>query len=111
MRRIWDRLDKPVRVAVVVGVILAVGAIPLSTVVAMLVGLAAAAILGYAFPSDHLKVGVTVAAPILTVAFLVGLVRGVGAVTLLVVLGCSLILPVGLARVGAGARLGSGSRS
>ena len=89
-----------------VGVILAVAAIPLPTLVALAVGLAAAAGLGYAYPDRDIRVGVMVAVPILSVAFLMGLLRGFGATVLVVFLGCSLILPVALARLGANARRG-----
>lgn len=109
MQRIWGRLDRPSRVSLIIGVVLAVAAIPLPTLLALAVGLVAAAALGYAFPANATRVGVLVAAPVLTVAFLVGLVRGFSATILLVFIGCSLILPVGLARLGAGARTGPGT--
>ncbi len=106
MRQLWSRLDRPARVALLTGVVLALAAIPLHTLLALAVGLAAAASLGYAYPPDATRVGVLVALPILVVAFVVGLIRGFGAVVLVIFLACSLILPVGLAKMGAGARLG-----
>lgn len=89
-----------------VGAVLAVASIPLPTLLALAVGLVAAACLGYAFPDRDIRVGVLVAVPILSVAFLVGLLRGFSAVVLMVFLGCSLVLPVALARLGANARRG-----
>ena len=106
MRRLWDRLDRSSRIALVVGVVLAIAAIPLPTLLALAVGLLAAAALGYSFPERDIRVGVLVAVPILSVAFLMGLLRGFGATVLIVFLGCSLILPVALARLGANARRG-----
>jgi hypothetical protein len=94
------------QIALIAGVCLAVASIPLPTLVALAVGLAAAAVLGYSFPDEATRVGVAVAAPILTVAFVVGLVRGFSFVVLAIFLLCSLVLPVGIARVGAQARRG-----
>lgn len=104
MRRLWDRLDRSSRIALVVGVVLAIAAIPLPTLLALAVGLVAAACLGFAFPDRDVRVGVLVAVPVLSVAFLMGLLRGFSATVLIVFLGCSLILPVALARLGANAR-------
>lgn len=104
--RFWGRLDRPSRVALVTGVVLAVAAIPLPTLAALAVGLAAAVALGYGFPAEATRVGVLVAVPVLSVAFIVGFVRGFSAVVLVVFLACSLILPVASARLGANARVG-----
>ena len=76
IKQLWTRRDRATRVSLVVGVVLAVLAVPLPTLVALAVGLAAAAALGYTFPGAAFRVGVLVAAPILAVAFIVGLVRG-----------------------------------
>ena len=89
-----------------VGAVLAVASIPLPTLLALAIGLAAAAALGFAYPDRDIRVGVLVAVPILSVAFLVGLLRGFGATVLVVFLGCSLVLPVALARLGGSARRG-----
>lgn len=88
------------------GAVLAIASIPLPTLLALAVGLVSAAALGYLFPDDATRVGIMVALPILSVAFLVGLLRGFGAVVLVVFLACSLVLPVALSRLGAGARVG-----
>ncbi len=106
MKRVWGRLDKPSRIALVAGAVLAVASIPLPTWLALAVGLVSAAVLGYTYPQNAVRVGVLVAVPILSIAFLVGLLRGFGATMLIVFLACSLILPVSLARLGAGARVG-----
>ncbi len=106
MKKLWGRLNKPTRVALSIGAVLAVASIPLPTLLALAVGLGAAAALGFAFPQEATRVGVAVAVPVLTVAFVAGFVRGFSAIVLVVFLACSLILPVALARVGAGARLG-----
>jgi len=107
MERTWGRLDRPTRVALVTGVVLAIAAIPLPTLGALAVGLAAAVALGYAYPSDATRVGVTVAVPVLAIAFLVGMLRGFSVIVLAVFLACSLILPVASARLGAIARVGN----
>lgn len=104
--KFWSRLGRPERVALVTGVVLAVASVPLPTWMALLVGLGATTVLGYLFPAEYTRVAILVAAPILLVAFLVGMVRGISALMLAVFLGCSLILPVGLARLGASAREG-----
>lgn len=106
VRRFWNRLGRPAKVALVLGVILAVASIPLPTLLALAVGLFAAGALGYSFPGEATRVGIYVALPILTVAFIAGFVRGFSATVLVVFLACSLVLPVTLARLGAGARVG-----
>ncbi len=106
MKRFWQKLSRAMQIALVAGVALALVSIPLPTLVALAVGLAAAAVLGYSFPTEATRVGVAVAAPILLVAFLVGLVRGFSFVVLAIFLLCSLVLPVGMARIGGQARLG-----
>ncbi len=106
MRKLWSRLDHSVRVALLAGVVLALASIPLHTFVALAVGLAAATVLGYLYPADATRVGVVVALPILTVAFITGLARGFSATVLVIFLACSLVLPVGLARMGASVREG-----
>ena len=87
---------------------MAIAAIPLPTLGALAVGLASAVALGYLYPAEATRVGVAVAVPILSVAFLMGFVRGFGVVVLIVFLACSLILPVVSARLGASARVGRG---
>ena len=57
MKRLWDRLDRSSRIALIVGVVLAVAAIPLPTLIALVVGLVAAAALGFAFPDRDIRVG------------------------------------------------------
>lgn len=106
LRRLWDRLDRGSRVALIVGVVLAVAVIPLPTWMPVLVGFAAAVILGYLFPAQAVRVGVLVAAPILAMGFLLLVVRGAGLFTAALMLGACVVIPVALARVGAGARLG-----
>jgi len=106
MRKLWGRLNKPTRVALVIGLILAVAAIPLPTLLALVVGLVAAGALGYVYPPNATGVGIAVALPILLVAFIAGFVRGFSAIVLIIFLTCSLILPVGLARMGAATRNG-----
>ena len=106
MKKLLARLSRSTRTALIVGVVLAIASIPLPTLLALAVGLLAAGALGYGFPDEAIKVGVMVALPILLVAFLVGLIRGFDAIVLVVFLVCSLVLPVALARLGAGARVG-----
>ncbi len=106
MKKLWGRLNKPTRVALVTGFVLAVASIPLPTLVALAVGLGSAAALGFAFPDEATRVGIAVAVPVLSVAFLAGFVRGFSAIVLVIFLACSLILPVALARVGTGTRVG-----
>ncbi|MDH3753777.1 MAG: hypothetical protein OEU32_07880 [Acidimicrobiia bacterium] len=104
IRGLIGRLDRSTVVALATGVVLTLASIPLQTLVALVVGLAAAALLGFFYPESPTKVGVAVAAPVLTVAYLLGVVRGFSWVILLVLLIPSLILPVWLARVGASIR-------
>ncbi len=106
MRSLWNRLDGPSRTALIVGVALMVVAIPLPTLVAVLMGLAAAAVLGYVHPDQATRVAILVALPILLVAFLFGFVRGFNSTLLLVILIPSLVAPIWLARQGAGMRRG-----
>lgn len=82
------------------------GQCPLPAWLALIVGLVAAAVLGYMFPADAVRVGIMAAIPILSVGFLVGLIRGISVTVIIVFLACSLILPVSLAKLGAGAREG-----
>jgi hypothetical protein len=106
MKKLWGRLGTSSRVALISGVVLAVASIPLPAWLALIVGLLAAAVLGYAFPGDAIRVGIMVAVPILSVALLVGVVRGISLTVIVVFLACSLILPISLAKLGAGAREG-----
>jgi hypothetical protein len=106
LRRLWDRLGRGSRVALIVGVVLAVAVIPLPTWMPVVVGFAAAVILGYLFPAQAVRVGVLVAVPILAMGFLLLVVRGAGLFTAALMLGACVVIPVALARVGAGARLG-----
>lgn len=107
MKKLWGRLNKPTRVALVIGLVLAVAAIPLPTLLALVVGLIAAGALGFVYPEHATRVGIAVALPILLVAFIAGFVRGFSAIVLIIFLACSLILPVGLARMGAATRTGT----
>ena len=111
IKQLWTKRDRATRVSLVVGVVLAVLAVPLPTLVALAVGRAAAAALGYTFPDAAVRVGVLVATPILGVAFLVGLVRGFTVLVLVVFLASSLVLPVGLAWLGAEMRTGRSTTS
>jgi hypothetical protein len=106
MRNPWNRIDGPSRTALIVGLVLMVAAIPLPTIVAVLIGLVAAAALGYLHPDDATRVAVIVALPVLVIAFFFGFVRGFNTTLLLVFLVPSLIAPVWLARQGAGMRRG-----
>jgi hypothetical protein len=106
LRRVWDRLDRGSRVALVAGLVLAVAAIPLPTLGVIVAGAGAAILLGFLYPATPTRVGALVAGPMLAAGFLVGLIRGVGVIWLVVILGSTLIAPVYLARVGAGARTG-----
>jgi hypothetical protein len=103
---VWNRVDGPSRTALIVGLVLMLAAIPLPTLVAVFVGLAAAAVLGYLHPDDVTQVAVLVALPVLIIAFILGFVRGFNTTLLLVILVPSLIAPVWLARQGAGMRRG-----
>ena len=109
IKQLWTQRDRATRAALVVGVVLAVLAVPLPTLVALAVGLAAAAALGYTFPDAAVRVGVLVATPVLAVAFLVGLMRGFTVLVLVIFLASSLVLPVGLSWLGAEMRTGRGS--
>jgi hypothetical protein len=106
LRRFWDRLDRGARVALIVGCVLAVAVIPLPSWMPILFGLGAAVVLGFVFPNEAVKVGVLVAAPILSMGFLMLFIRGFSMLIAALMLGACVIIPVGLARVGAGARLG-----
>ena len=106
IRRWWKRIDPPSRVALVVGVVLMFLAIPLPTIVAVLVGLAAAAVLGSLYPNQATRVAVIVALPVLVIAFLFGFVRGFNTPVLLVILVPSLVAPIWLAKQGAAFRRG-----
>lgn len=111
MRRLWSQLGRHTQIALVAGAVLAVASIPLPTLLALAVGLGAAAALGYAYPGEATRVGVAVAVPVLTMAFIAGFVRGFSATVLIIFLACSLVLPVGLARIGAAARTGGSPRT
>jgi hypothetical protein len=106
LRRLWDRLDRGARVALIVGVVVAIAVIPLPTWMPVLVGFGASVLLGYLFPAEAVKVGVLVAAPILCMGFLLLIIRGAGLFTAALMLGACVVIPVALARVGAGARVG-----
>ncbi len=106
MRELWGRLDRPAQIALVIGVVLAVATIPLNAFVTLIIGLAACAILGWAYPDEATKVGVLVAAPVLSIGFLLALIRGFAAFVLVVLIGCSVVLPVAVSRFGAQARRG-----
>ena len=106
MGSLWNRLDGPSRTALIAGLVLMVAAIPLPTIAAVLMGLAAAAVLGYLHPDDATRVAVLVALPVLIIAFIFGFVRGFNTTLLLVILVPSLIAPVWLAKQGAGMRRG-----
>lgn len=106
MQRFWSRLDGPSRIALVVGVVLAIATIPLSAFFTLLIGLAACAVLGWIFPDAATRVGILVAAPVLSIGFLVALLRGFAAFVLMVFIACSLVLPVAISRLGAQARRG-----
>ena len=110
MRQLWDRLDRPSRIALGVGVVLAVATIPLNAFVTLVIGLAACAVLGWVYPDAATRVGILVAAPVLSIGFLVALIRGFAAFVLMVLIACSLLLPVAVSRAGAQTRRGpSGS--
>lgn len=107
MRGLWDRLDRPAKIALGIGVALAFATIPLNAFFTLVIGLAACAILGWAYPDDATKVGVLVAAPVLSIGFLLALIRGFAAFVLLVLIACSVALPVVVSRIGAQARRGN----
>ena len=110
MRELWGRLDRPAQIALAVGVVLAIATIPLNAFVTLVIGLAACAVLGWLYPDAATKVGILVAAPVLSIGFLLALIRGFAAFVLMVLIACSLLLPVAVSRFGAQARRGpSGS--
>lgn len=104
IQRIWRWFDGSSRVALAIGIACAVVAVPLPTLLAVLLGLVAAAVLGFAYPERSRRVAVVVALPALTVAFLFGFVRGFNTILLLVILVPSLIAPIWLAQQGANLR-------
>jgi hypothetical protein len=106
LARLWARLDRGARVALIIGCVLAVAAIPLPTWMPVLLGSGAAVVLGFVFPAEAVKVGVLVAAPILSMGFLMLFIRGFSLIIAALMLGACVIIPVALARVGAGARTG-----
>ena len=106
MRELWDRLDRSDQIALVTGVVLAIATIPLNAFVTLVIGLAACAVLGWIYPDAATRVGILVAAPVLSIGFLVALIRGFAAFVLMVLIACSLLLPVAVSRFAAQARRG-----
>lgn len=103
---LWSRLDRPAQVAIGTGAVLALATIPLNAFITLVIGLAACAVLGWVYPDESTKVGILVAAPVLSLGFLVALIRGFAAFVLMVLIACSLLLPVAISRFGAQARRG-----
>lgn len=104
MKRLLDKLDTASRISLGIGIVLMFVAIPLPTWMAFLMGLVAAGILGFVFPEEPTRSGVLVAAPILGIGYLFGIVRGFSMIILAVLLIPSLIAPVWLARQAASVR-------
>ena len=106
LQKLWARLDTRSRVALGIGLALAVISIPLPYWLALLIGAVLAVLVGFAYPDRSARLAVLVVLPIMIMAFVFGLLRGIGAITMLVLLLPSLIAPVVLARVGASVRVG-----
>jgi hypothetical protein len=101
IRDVWGKFDRSTRTAVIVGVVLMVAAWPLPTLVAVLMGMVAAAALGFFHPDNAVKVAIIVVLPVLFIAYFFGFVRGFNSTLLLVILIPSIIVPIWLAKQGA----------
>ena len=103
---LWGRLDRESRISLGAGLVLAVVALFINTLLALAVGMVSAAVVGYLYPTSPMRVGFLVAVPVIVVAFLAGLLRGFSGTVLLIVLVPSFIVPMALARAAADVRRG-----
>ena len=100
------RLDRDSRIALGLGVALAVVAIFINPLLALAIGAVGAVLVAFIYPDSPIKVGILVVVPVMAIAYLAGLLRGFSSTVLLIFLVPAFIAPIWLARVAADVRTG-----
>ena len=100
------RLDHDSRIALGLGIALAIVAIFVNPLLALAIGAVGAVLVAFIYPESPIKVGILVVVPVMTIAYLAGLLRGFSSTVLLIFLVPAFIAPIWLARVAADVRTG-----
>ncbi len=106
LRQLFGRLERDSRIALGLGVVLAVVAIFLHPLLGLAIGALGVVTVAYFYPESPIKVGFLLAVPVLTVVYLAALLRGFNSTVVLILILPSFIVPVGLARMAADVRTG-----